>query len=269
MSHQDHVAHAQDISHAAGHDYDKGSPHLRHPQLRRMVDSRINRMVARQLAATGSCHVLEIGAGHGTFTDHLLAAGATVTVTETSRASANVLTERFAHDVRVTVVHDDTGESVFDTPGEWDAFVAISVLHHIPDYLGYLSRVAERIRPGGSMFSVQDPLYYPRTPTLTHRLDRGAYFLWRIGQGDMKRGLATRWRRLRGRYDESQPSDLVEYHVVRQGVDEKAIRDLLAPRFEDFELFTYWSTQSPLLQKFGEKTSHRTTFGFWAQSRRG
>lgn len=268
MSHQEHVANAQDNWHADGHDYDKGSPHLRHPQLRRMVDSRIARMVARQIAATGSCHVLEIGAGHGNFTDRLLAAGATVTVTETSRASAAVLSERFAHDDRVTVVHDETGESIFDTTGDWDAFVAISVLHHIPDYLGFLDRVAGRIRPGGSMFSVQDPLFYPRLSGLTHRMDRGAYFLWRIGQGDMKRGLATRWRRLRGIYDEQQPSDLVEYHVVRQGVDEEAIRELLAPRFEDFELFTYWSTQAPLLQKLGEKTSLRTSFGFWAQSLR-
>src|SRR3954451_19829834 len=124
MSHDDRVARAQDASHAEGHDYDKGSPHLRHPQLRRMVDSRIERMVAEQLTATGSCHVLEIGAGHGTFTDRLLAAGATVTVTETSQASAQVLSERFAQDDRVKVVHDRTGESIFDTPGEWDAFVA-------------------------------------------------------------------------------------------------------------------------------------------------
>src|SRR5204863_953382 len=144
---------------------------------------RIERMVAEQLTATGSCHVLEIGAGHGTFTDRLLAAGATVTVTETSKASAQVLSERFAQDDRVKVVHDRTGESIFDTPGEWDAFVAISVLHHIPDYLTFLDRVAQRIRPGGSMFSVQDPLYYPRRPTATHRLDRGAYLLWRVAQG--------------------------------------------------------------------------------------
>jgi hypothetical protein len=37
-------------------------------------------------------------------------------------------------------------------------------------------------------------------------------------------------------YDDTQPSDLVGYHVVRDGVDEQAIEALLQPRFKDVEI---------------------------------
>ena len=96
---------------------------------------------------------------------------------------------------------------------------------------------------------------------------RGAYFTWRLAQGSYRRGLATRVRRLRGVYDDTAPSDLVEYHVMRQGCDEEAIRSLLAHSF-DVEVFTYWSTQSPLFQRLLQGTALRTDFGVVASHHR-
>ena len=69
-----------------------------------------------------------------------------------------------------------------------------------------------------------------------------------------------RIRRRRGVYNES-PSDLVEYHVVREGVDEEAIFDLLRPRFVAARVFAYWSTQSPMLQALGQRSRLKTNFG--------
>ena len=37
---------AQSDHHHASHDYDKGSPHLRHPQLRGMIERRLSTLVA-------------------------------------------------------------------------------------------------------------------------------------------------------------------------------------------------------------------------------
>ena len=71
-----------------GIDYDKGSPHLRHDKLRGMVEQRLQRLVRDSIERTGACRVVEIGAGHGTFTRCLLDAGAQITVTEASSASA-------------------------------------------------------------------------------------------------------------------------------------------------------------------------------------
>lgn len=265
---RDAVVAAQDAGHAEGHDYDRGSPHLRHAHLRSMVEDRLRALVTARIAESGRCRVLEIGAGHGTFTACLVAAGAEVTVTEASAASAAHLRRTFEHSGRVEVRYDETGEEILAEERTWDLAVITAVLHHIPDYLGFLDRLCSLIGPGGSIFTVQDPTFYPRRSRLTHRADRGAYLAWRLFQGDYGRGLRTRLRRLRGVYDEHEPSDLVEYHVVRDGVDEEAIRRLLASRFAGVDVFTYWSTQAPVLQRLGERIGLVSNFGVQATGHR-
>jgi SAM-dependent methyltransferase len=265
--HVDAVVAAQNLSHAEGHDYDKGSPHLRHDHLRTMVERRLGRLVRDSIERTGGCRVVEIGAGHGTFTRCLLDAGAQITVTEASSASAERLRADFGGSDRVEVIFDESGEGILERDEQWDLAVIVSVLHHIPDYLTFLDRLGAMIAPGGGIFTVQDPLYYPRMSKVAHRADRAAYLTWRLFQGDYSRGIKTRLRRLRGVYDDAQPSDLVEYHVVRDGVDEQAIEALLSPRFKDVEIFRYWSSQAPLWQRLGARTRLETTFGVEATVR--
>ena len=60
---------------------------------------------------------------------------------------------------------------------------------------------------------------------------------------------------------------MVEYHVVRGGVDECAVRDLLATLFPDVRVITYWSAQSGWAQALGRRTGLRTTFGVVARHR--
>lgn len=260
------IGQLQERAHGVEHDYTNGSPHIRHHRIRDRVISGVHALVGEVIDRNGKCRVLEVGAGHGTFTDHLLAAGAEVDVTEMSAPSATVLRHRFRHNPRVTVLHDPDGKEIFRSD-PLDAVVCISVLHHIPDYLGAVRQLARRVVPGGAFFSIQDPLWYPRRSALSLNLDRGAYLLWRLGQGELRRGLATRMRRLRGRYDETNQADMAEYHVVRQGVDEVALQELLTPVFAQVELQRYWSTQSGLLQAFGERLGPATTFGIFARNR--
>lgn len=261
------IGHLQERAHGDGHDYVKGSPHIRHHHIRERVISGVHNLVGKVIERNGQCRVLEVGAGHGTFTDHLVAAGAKVEVTEMSAPSAAVLRHRFRNNPHVTVIHDPEGKEIFRQE-PLDAVVCISVLHHIPDYLGAVEHLIQRIAPGGVFFSIQDPLWYPRRSGLSMNLDQGAYLLWRLGQGELRRGLATRVRRLRGRYDETNEADMSEYHVVRQGVDEVALQELLAPVFHDVELQRYWSTQSGVLQALGERLAPATTFGLFARNRR-
>jgi phospholipid N-methyltransferase len=231
-----------------------------------MVERRLRDLVKATSDADGSCRVLEVGAGHGTFTQCLLEAGATITVTEASSDSADHLRRTFGD--QIEVLHDKTGEQILESNTRWDLAVMTAVLHHIPDYLGFLDRLSTLIADGGAIFTVQDPLYYPRMGRTTHIADRGSYFAWRLFQGNYAHGLATRLRRLRGVYVDDNPSDLVEYHVVRDGVDEKAIAELLRKHFNGVEIFRYWSTQAPLLQRVGERTRLACTFGIEATGRR-
>jgi SAM-dependent methyltransferase len=268
-AHDASMATLQEQRHGRGFDYEPGSPHLRHPRLRHEITERIRGLVAEQFARTGSCRVLEVGAGHGSFTDHIAATGAEVTVTEMSRPSLDLLERRFAWNKKVTLLYDPDGERVFAEPATFDLVLCVSVLHHIPDYLGFVDRVCDRIDEGGAFASFQDPIWYPRRSRLNLGADRWAYYAWRVGQRNLWHGAATRVRRARGVLDETNAADMAEYHVVRQGVDDEALADLLRGKFDDVDVWRYWSTQLPALQAVGSRTGARTTFGLVSRHRRG
>lgn len=266
---RDAVARSQEAFHSEGHDYTVGSPHLRHAALFQRVNATINDAVTGVMHRQKSCAVLEVGAGHGSFTEMVLAVGGTPTVTEMSKPSYELLRNKFREHPEVRVVYDSDGSAPFRDGAKYDVILLISVIHHIPDYIDTITRLCDTaLRPGGAVVAYQDPLWYPRLPRWARLVHTVSYLAWRLTQGEFRRGLKTRWRRLRGVYDESEPSDLVEYHVVRQGVDERALGDLFAARFADVEVDTYFSTQSPLLQAVGAKYFPPNTFGIVALGRK-
>lgn len=247
-------------------DYRVGSPHLAHWQLYdRLVE--VLRDHVRGLAERGlPLDALEIGAGHGGYTEPALAAGCSVTAVEMSRPSLAELTRRLGTNDRFRGVFDAEGRLA----GVGDGFslaLCVSVLHHIPDYLSFVDTVVDRLAPGGTFLALQDPLWYPRADRSARLLDRGSYYVWRLGQGNVARGLETLSRRVRGRYDETEPADMVEYHVVRQGVDESALLDRLRPRFTAVELQPYWSSQLSAGQRLGDRLGLSNTFGISAVGR--
>lgn len=257
----------QEVAHPEGHDYTAGSPHLKHPRLRNRVVASLHREVQHIRSQSGQCRVLEVGAGHGTFTAALRNAGAEVTVTEMSRPSADYLRRAFAADPGVRVVLDGDGDWVFRSTDRFDLVVAVSVLHHIPDYLSAVAGYAEVTDAGGSFLSWQDPMWYPRLSRWTLAASRSSYYLWRLGQGNLVRGIATRMRRARGIFDETKAADMTEYHVVRRGVDEEALVSLLRSRYSEASVTRYWSTQGALLQQLGGRLGLVTNFSLLARGR--
>jgi SAM-dependent methyltransferase len=258
----------QETAFPEGFDYEHGSPHLKHARLRSRIEASLRGEVDRLRAAKGRCRALEIGAGHGSFSSVLVGAGADLTITEMSRPWAVHLGRKFADQPGVTVVPDSDGRWAFETDQRFDLVIAISVLHHIPDYLGAVERYVEMTDKGGSFLSWQDPAWYPRQPRAGVIAARLAYFAWRSGQGNVRRGLETRIRRLRGILDESNPSDMSEYHVVRNGLDELALLALLRLHYGQADLVRYWSTQAGPLQRLGDRLQLEGTFGLWARGRR-
>jgi hypothetical protein len=120
---------------------------------------------------------------------------------------------------------------------------------------------------GGAFVSWQDPTWYPSVSPGVRAVSAGSYFAWRLGQGHLRRGLATRWRRLRGIRDETRPEDSAEYHVVRQGVDQDAIVRRLDPWFSSVGLRRYWSTQAGVLHRLGQRVGLENTFAIEATRR--
>ena len=139
-------------------------------------------------------------------TERLLALGCEVTGTEMSGDQVDEMTSRFETNDRFHAVHDPDGDLAVLGDARFDLILYSSVLHHIPDYLGHITAAStDHLKPDGSLISIQDPLWYPRVPKRSRKLTEAFYLTWRIGQGDLVRGLKTRSRRLFSGLSEEEP----------------------------------------------------------------
>jgi SAM-dependent methyltransferase len=93
--------------------------------------------------------LLEVGAGHGTFTERFAEFG-TVVAVEPGEYAAARLTERFDADDRVTTVSGVAGDVDADADG-FDAAVMINVLEHIDDEQGILADLHLRLAADGHL----------------------------------------------------------------------------------------------------------------------
>jgi SAM-dependent methyltransferase len=240
-------------------DYRRGSPHLSYWPLFDRLATVLREELAVLNEAALPLRVLELGAGSGGFTEPVLAFGGEVTAIEMSRASIARLERRFGQNPSFSATYDPIGD-LAEVTGSYSLVLCASVLHHIPDYKLTLERATQRLLPGGSLISFQDPLWYDRVLRRARRLNSLGYALWRVRQGNA-RAWTARVQRMRGTLDESNPAAMVEYHVVRDGVDEEAILNFCRSRFEDVRLFRYWSNQSVLVQRVGDRLHLGNTFG--------
>lgn len=254
----------QEDHYAKDYDYWSESPHLKHRHLYESLMKRVSLEIS-SASPNSAPSVVEVGAGDGSVTERLLALGYEVTGTEMSQDSVDEMTSRFQTNDRFMAVHDGKGDLAALGDTRFDAIVYSSVLHHIPDYLKHLSEASrDHLKPGGSLISIQDPLWYSRLPKASLRLTRVAYLSWRLSQGEWVRGIRTRTRRLFSGLSEVEPGDAVEYHVVRDGVDEEAIVENLGQHFDAVELRKYWSSQGAAQQKLGEELGYTNTFAIFA-----
>jgi SAM-dependent methyltransferase len=90
--------------------------------------------------------VLEVGAGHGTFTESLVSFGRVAAV-EPGAHAGGVLSNRFADDERVDVTVGLV-DDVAPEP-EFGSAIMINVLEHIADDRGALESILTRLQPGG------------------------------------------------------------------------------------------------------------------------
>ena len=244
-------------------DYRLGSPHLTHWSLYERLVGIVRNCIGDLNAAGVGQDVLEIGAGHGGYTEPVLAAGCRVTAVEASRPSLRTLERRYGGNPRFQAVFDSDG-SLDDVSGTFSLVLIVSVLHHIPDYVSFLERVTRLLAPNGSLLTLQDPLWYSRLARSTRTVDRSGYYMWRLGQGNSRQAIRTLTRRVRGVHDPTNPADMVEYHVVRDGVDELAVSEALKERFHSVDLLPYWSNQLGVFQKLGDRMHLANTFGVLA-----
>jgi SAM-dependent methyltransferase len=91
--------------------------------------------------------VLEIGAGHGTFTEMLAGTAKRVVASDLSERCVSRLRERFLGAESVEILHGSVDAAV--AHGPFDSVILINVLEHIEDDDGALAELRQLLRPGG------------------------------------------------------------------------------------------------------------------------
>jgi len=119
--------------------------------------------------------VLEVGAGHGTFTALLLGGGARVVATDLSARCVAQLRARYAGTSEIEIHQRDLAEAA--DGGTYDSIVLINVLEHIEDDVTAIKQLASALRPGGHLI-----VWVPAFEQLYSKFDRqvGHYRRYRI-----------------------------------------------------------------------------------------
>lgn len=245
------------------------SPHLKHHSIHTVLLGHLHETIGDVCVRGLSPTLLDVGAGTGPFVEPALAAGCAVTATDMSPTAVEKLQARYARNASFASVLDVTGD-LREVPDHFSIILYASVLHHIPDYISALENALRHLAPGGTLLTFQDPLWYPSMRRGVRALHTVAYLGWRSTQRrDYISGIRSRLRRTAGRLDPDNPSDMVEYHVVRKGVNHHEIAKVFAPHFESFTVIPYWSTLSRPAQRVGERLGFVSDFAIVAHGYNG
>jgi SAM-dependent methyltransferase len=248
--------------------YIDGAPHIKHASLRALYSKLLLQIFDVANEQTPTPRILDLGAGEGSVTLAFLELGAQVTAVDISRHQCdNLIAKCSRHAERLKVRCEDVGDALKDKSTEYDIVATNSFLHHIPDYLGLINQSLDVLAPGGQFFSFQDPLRYDSLSRFTYHFQNLSYLSWRLWRGDVIGGLKRRYRRSRGVFYEDAAEDHAEYHAMRNGVDQDAIRALFGSRNFDCRIIPYFSTQSSLFQPIGAALGCKNLFGVIAKSR--
>jgi SAM-dependent methyltransferase len=243
----------------------RSSPHLRHAQTYQFLLRSLRDVMADIQSRSLPTTLIEVGAGAGGFVEPALAYGWQVTATDMARPAMAFLEAQYGHNAAFTPVLDLDGTLSVLGDQRFSIALYASVLHHIPDYESAIATTLRHLEPGGAFISFQDPLWYPTQPRGVRLFSEAAYLGWRLAhRGNYIAGVRARLRRAAGRHNAAEPADMVEFHVVRSGVNQHRLEEAFSSHFERFSVVPYWSTQGTLGQAAGERLSIANNFAILA-----
>ncbi|MEZ5333260.1 MAG: class I SAM-dependent methyltransferase [Thermoanaerobaculia bacterium] len=246
----------------------EGAPHLKHAALRRLYAGLLSEVYERAVRHRASLRVLDLGAGEGSTTLRCLELGATVTAVDASESQLAALRARcVGHAERLHVRCEEVGRALAAIDDEYDIVIASAFLHHVPDYLGVIRRATELLARHGQILSFEDPLRYDTVGGPTRAFCALGYYVWRLSRGDLRAGLGRWLRRRRGVYLDASVHDNADYHSLRAGLDQEAIRSLLEGLGYVCRVEPYLSVQSRWFQSIGDVLGLHNAFAVVAKAR--
>jgi 2-polyprenyl-6-hydroxyphenyl methylase / 3-demethylubiquinone-9 3-methyltransferase len=237
--------------------YHDAAPHLKHREVHTLFERLVHEVVALVATDGRRPRALDLGAGDGTATASLVAAGCDVVAVDVDHARLESLRRRLP----AVEVRETDAVAVLRKSGEaWDIVMAVSFLHHVRDYRGLTEAALDTLNPGGVFLSFQDPLLHTSLGNGARAFSRVAYLAWRLSDGDLRGGAARYLRRRRHGYSEMLAEDLEEFHAQRGGVDHRMLLELFRSRGMPARLVVYFSTQSSAFQRMGAALGLQNTF---------
>lgn len=249
-------------------DYIDGAPHIKHKCLLRFYGKMLNEAIQTVKSGSKILKVLDLGAGEGAVTIPLLELGHQVTSVDVSKEQLETLRKNCLKvNDNLTTICSDAFKFLENDFNKYDLVVCNSFLHHVPDYLTLIQHCQEKLKPGGVFFSFQDPLRYDTIGRFNHFYTQLTYYFWRIQKGNIINGFKRFLRRKKGIFLEDCLEDNVEYHVVRNGLDQIAIFEQFKEHEFNINIFKYYSNQILLFQKIGQFFGFKNIFSLIALKR--
>ena len=212
--------------------YDRLHPHMQNT-FEQWLQTRDIRHMVEIVRASGATrpNVLDLGCGTGNLTICFLSEGAAVTAVDLSAEMLDVLARKLASSpswrerCQLLLADVDSFLGEVDTP-QFDIVALSSVVHHLPDYIGSLSRLATRIRPGGFLYLVHEPAHRAEMTSTKLVLRRLWSVLPRLANRLLRRrntdaALSQQWAK--------EDTTYADYHYHRDGVSVIALTEALAP----------------------------------------
>jgi 2-polyprenyl-3-methyl-5-hydroxy-6-metoxy-1,4-benzoquinol methylase len=210
--------------------YDQLHPHMRNSFEQWLQSVDIRRMVTAVRAQSGSgAEVLDLGCGTGNLTVRFLEEGCRVTAVDMSREMLDVLAGKLARvpdwRERCQITQHDL-DTFAGRPGEFDIVSLSSVVHHLPDYLAVLVRLAASLRHGGFLYLVHEPAHRGEMTASRLALRR----LWSAIPRGTNRLLRHRTTNATLHHQwQDEDTTYADYHYHRDGISVSAISSALAP----------------------------------------
>ena len=223
-----------------------------------------DRAVAQSSRQSTVPRVLDIGAGVGISALPMLERGCRVTAVDVAEEALNRLRARAGdHAERLETVACEGGEFLECCAADsrlFDIVLCRALLHHIPDYLGMIRQAIPVIAPGGCFLTLAEPMRYDSVTKFERCYSQATYYTMRLFMGNYVRGLRTLLRRSRGELSSELAEDNVEYHAVRNGVDQEAIERTFVEAGFRCEITPYFGWANPVMRPIGRWLGVRSSF---------
>jgi len=182
MKHRSHVQEQKEFYASGRHE------HLRARETD-LYAAKLASELARRSGMRASDRVLEVGAGFGRFTFHLLEHCSQVDALDLSPRALEALAETrdrygIPHERCRTLCAEVNSLDLGERAGQFDVVVGFFILHHLPDVAAALASLARALRPGGCMVFLEpnrrNPLFLAQLtacPDMTWREEKGLFQL--------------------------------------------------------------------------------------------